>query len=165
MIEKEFVIESIFKTKMLMKSIPALHSYVNDALKGNNNEFRTLLLKDVKSSLNNIEKNNDFNYFDAFCISLLFGSEYDKLKQNILNETFDLNKNFKREDYWRFEDVHYDEGLFFAYTFLNETYKKELNIDIIKIEKLLQQEIKENQYQKIAKKYLLFRKKVIKKSK
>ena len=162
MVEKEFVIESIFKTKMLLNSIYPIKERMESIADYKNGGFKSLIYIDVMNSLDEIQKNNDFNYFNAFSFIILFSHDYEILKKELLNNTFDLNENFKREDYWRFEDIHFKEGLLLSYSFFNETYKKELSIDIKQLAYLM--ESKNKDIDTLAKTYLSFRKKILKKS-
>jgi hypothetical protein len=66
----------------------------------------------------------------------------------------DLDKNFKREDYWRNEDIDFDEGLYFTYTFLNETYKKQLSIDLKKLSEKIDSVMSSNNKNLIADIYM-----------
>jgi len=136
MIEKEFVVEFLFKEKMMIRSFPKLKAYLIKELKHGKTKsvpFRRYTLTDALTSIKNIEKTGQFDYFDAFSLSVVFSSEYLMIKDSIVNGQFNLDVNFKREDYWRNEDIHFEEGLYFSYTFLNETYKQQLSIDLKKL--------------------------------
>lgn len=136
MIEKEFVVEFLFKEKMMIRSFPKLKSYLIKELKNGktkNVPFRKYTLTNAIEAIKNIEKTGQFDYFDAFALSVAFSSEYLLVKDAIISGQFNLDENFKREDYWRNEEIDFNEGLYFSYTFLNETYKQQLSIDLKKL--------------------------------
>ena len=144
MIEKEFVIEFLFKEKMMQKSLPELKKHLENILQNNkisNQSFLYYKIKDALSVINKLLKMDvdkfDFDYYDAFVLTLAFAYEFTELKKSLLSDeegSFKLETNFYKENYWREnETVDFNEGLFLTYTFLNETYKTQLSIDFKKL--------------------------------
>lgn len=157
MVEKEFVVEFLFKEEMMKRSFPKLKSYLIKELKNGktkNIPFRKYTLSNAIEAIKHIEKNDKFDYYDAFALSVAFSKEYIDIKHKIVTGQIDLDKNFKREDYWRNEDIDFDEGLYFTYTFLNETYKKQLSIDLKKLSEKIDSAMSSNSKNLIADIYL-----------
>ncbi len=146
MVEKEFAIEFLFKEKMLIKSCPVLKSYLIKEFKNGKTKtipFRHLTLSNAIDALKSIELTSEFDYYDAFVISVAFSREFADLRELLLStenkktlgvelndSDFDLDKNFKREMYWREESIDFNEALYFSCTFLNESYRRVLAADM-----------------------------------
>lgn len=164
MIEKEFVNEFVFRTKMLVKSIPSLKVDLIKESKRKSTPFRERLVLDAIEVLKGIQLKDDFDYYDAFILTVCLSPAFEELKKKIISGDHDLHENFYREDYWREEDIEYNDGLYFSYPFIFETYKTELSIDLKKLGELVENGMRGNNVALVAKNYISFVKKVKKKS-
>lgn len=164
-VEKEFIIENIFRTEMFLKSIPALKSSLIKELKSTKPQpFRKRILEDTITVLKAIQDRKDFNYKEAFVFAVCFSPSFEKLRVEIQSGRYDLNENFYREDYWREEDILYNDGLYFSYPFVFESYKKEMSIDMKHLAEKIDSSSKLGNINLIAKQYIDFLKKIEKKS-
>lgn len=164
MVEKEFVNEFVFRTKMFIKSIPAIKVDLIKESKRKSTPFRERLVLDSINVLKSIQIKNDFDYYDAFILTVCLSQSFEDLKKKIISGEHDLNQNFYREDYWREENIEYNDGLYFSYPFLFETYKTELSIDLKKLSELVENGMRSNNATLVAKNYISFVNKVKKKS-
>ncbi len=164
MIEKEFVNEFVFRTKMFVKSVPSLKVELIKESKRKSTPFRERLVLDSIDVLKNIQIKNDFDYYDAFILTVCLSPAFEELKKKIISKEHDLHENFYREDYWREEKIQYNDGLYFSYPFMFETYKTELSIDLKKLGELVENGMRGNNVALVAKNYISFVKKVKKKS-
>lgn len=166
MIEKEFAVEFLFKEKMMLKSFVEIKKYLIKASKkkeNKKNKFKLYSINNALYSIKNIKERDRFDYFDAFSLSIALSDEFLAVKKMILNGSLDLNKDIKREDYWRNEEIGFNEGVYFTITFLNETYKKQLNIDFKKLSEKIENASKLKNSQDIMVKIYLDKMKSIKK--
>jgi hypothetical protein len=154
MIDKVFVIESILKTKMLVWSMPAILKYMNTLSKSKTTTYKRGLVLQATEIVKSIQKKKDFNYYDSFVLVMLLSSEFEKVKLDIQNGDFDLDVDFKREDYWREEDVGLIEAVFFVCTFLNETYKEQLSRDVKYLDIVTSRDISRGNVAKAGETYL-----------
>lgn len=164
MIEKEFVNESIFRTKMFINGIPSLKKELIKESKRTKTPFRKMLVNDAIQSLKEIEKTGDFNYYQAFVFQVCFSQAFENLKIEIVEGKHDLKKDFFREDYWRNEEVKYKDALYFSYPFIFDSYKTEISIDMKKLSEVIDKSLKTNKPEVVGKTYFDFMKKIIKKS-
>lgn len=165
-VEKEFVPENIFRTeKMLVRGIPSLKSYLIKELKRTKpTAFRKVLLTDSINVLKSIDKKKNFNYLEAFILIICFSDEFENLRKKIISGEHDLHKDFYREDYWREEDIKYNDALYFSYPFLFESYRKEMSIDMKHLTEQTENAMKTGNVELVAKIYIKFLKKIEKKS-
>lgn len=164
MVEREFVNEYIFRTKCFIRGIDSLKRELIKESKKPISQFRKLLVMDTISSLKNVKKNNDFKYIDAFLFQLCFSGSFEEIKKTIIEGKHDLKENFFREDYWVEEEIQYIDALYFSYPYLLDSYKTEINIDMKKLEELINKSMKKENKELVAKNYVNFIKKVNKKS-
>lgn len=166
MIEKEFVYENILRFKMVKRALPVLKQNLIEKSKRitNKKSFSYYSVSECINVINDIDKKNDFSYYDTIVFLICFSSDFVIIENEFKNNIFDLNKNFKREDYWEYEDIDFREGLFFTYTFFNQTYRTEASIDLKKIYEKISSRKGFNEQELNAKIYIDFMKKIKKKS-
>lgn len=163
MVDKEFVYENILRFQMTEKGLPSLKKALIKELKQKKPvSFRKYSIEQTIDSIKDIQKKKDFDYYDAIVFLVCFSSDFFLIEKEVKNGSFDLNIDFKREDYWRNEDVGFKEALFFIYPFFLQTYSTEANIDLKKIYEKVN--LVNNNPQLALKMYLDFEKKVKKKS-
>lgn len=165
MIEKEFVNEFVFRTKMFVRSVPALKRELIKESKRVSTPFREKLVIDSINVLKSIQEKEDFDYYDGFILAVCLSSSFEELRKEISSGTYNLTENFYREDYWRGEEILYKDGLYFSYPFIFESYKTEISIDMKKLGELVENGMRCGNPQQVAKNYISFVEKVKKKSK
>lgn len=164
MVEREFVNENIFRTKMFISGIPSLKKELIKEKSRPLTPFRKRLVEDTIYILKNVASRGDFNYFDAFIFQVCFSSEFERIKVMLSNGEYDISKDFQREDYWRNEDIQYIDALYFSYPYLFQSYQTEISIDMKKLNESLENVLKNKNINLVSKAYIDFVKKIDKKS-
>jgi hypothetical protein len=139
MIKENYVIKKEIKFDMLFKTLPELEKI----LKHNNDKFfkgKDSHFKDALNSVKYIKNNKSARYHDAFFIMFALTSNFLDIKNKV--EKKELNfSHLIEEKFWDNGNIDLNSSIFFSYTFFNELYKDELEIDFKNLESLT--EIKE----------------------
>lgn len=129
----EFILEYDKKMEMLLKSLPTLRNYIIEKTeRKKSTTLEKLRDQDSIDSIDNIIKNKEIKYADAFFFCFSLATEFQLLSEQIKAGNIDIS-NLRNEEFWDKGQIDFNIALFFSYSFINEIYGKNLGIDFYKL--------------------------------